>query len=358
MSSPSQSRAEPAADSLRIVFFGTPEIAVPTLERLRTSRHAVVGVVTQPDRGRGRGRKPSPSPVAEVALREGIPLLRPEQVGAPDCVEAIRGWRPDLGVVVAFGQFLPKAVRELPTKGYLINAHASLLPRHRGAGPIVRAILDGDAETGISVMRIEKEMDSGPVAHVARTPIGPRENVAELTLRLAALAAECIATTVEAIAEGRIAWTPQDSSRATYAGKIGKQDALLDVRAEARALVHRIHALAPRPGAALVLVSGSARTELKILRADALPFACGESPAPGTLDRNAPALPLRIATGEGWLVPLEVQRANGKAMATADFLRGFALAADARFESATAETGSPAAADASAMTGATAAESA
>ncbi|MCA9506627.1 MAG: methionyl-tRNA formyltransferase, partial [Myxococcales bacterium] len=130
----------PAPPRLRLVFFGTPEIAVPTLERLIAGPHAVVGVVSQPDRPRGRGRKLSPSPVAEVALREGLPLLRPEKVGEADCVEALRALEPDLGVVVAFGQFLPKKVRELPSRGYLINAHASLLPKLRGAAPIARAI--------------------------------------------------------------------------------------------------------------------------------------------------------------------------------------------------------------------------
>lgn len=317
---------------LRIVFFGTPEIAVPTLERLIGSRHPVVGVVSQPDRGRGRGRKESPSPVAEIALRAGLPLLRPEKVGDAECVEAMRGWRPDLGVVVAFGQFLPKTVRTLPAKGYLINAHASLLPRHRGAAPIARAILEGDAETGISVMRIEKEMDAGPVAAVARIPIEPRENTAELSGRLGLLAAELIGEVVDAIADDRVAWTEQDARRATHAAKIEKRDAVLDPSARAQDLVHRIHALAPRPGASLVLVQGGTRSELKLLRADALPFAGGETPAPGTVDRAAPGLPLRIATGEGWLIPLELQRAGGKPLATADFLRGFALAPDAAFE--------------------------
>lgn len=322
---------------LRLVFFGTPEIAVPTLERLGSSRHAIAGVVSQPDRPRGRGRKPSPSPVSEVALREGLPLLRPERVGDSDCIEAMRSWQPDLGVVVAFGQFLPKTVRELPRKGYLINAHASLLPRHRGAAPIARAILAGDVETGISVMRIEREMDAGPVAHVARTRIGPRENAAELSLRLAALAAEAISVVVDSIDAGEVAWRPQDATQATHAAKVEKEDAILVLEDRAIALVHRIHALAPRPGAALALVAAGARTELKILRADALPFACGESPAPGTLDRNAPAIALRIATGDGWLVPLEVQRAGGKAMAIADFLRGFALEPGARAERIAAE---------------------
>jgi len=346
--------------SLRLVFFGTPEIAIPTLERLLTSRHAVVGVVSQPDRGRGRGRKETASPVAAVAQREGLPLLRPEKVGDADSLEALRALRADLGVVVAFGQFLPKAVRELPAKGYLINAHASLLPRHRGAAPIARAILAGDAETGISVMRIEKEMDAGPVALVARTPIGPRENTAELTLRLAALAAESIAEVVDAIAADRAVWTPQDAARATHAAKIGKADALLDLAESATALAHRIHALAPRPGAVLALVDGGTRTELKILRADVVPFTAGERPAPGAIDRRTPGAagmagatsttstastagaPLRIATGDGWLVPLEVQRAGGKVLAIADFLRGFergaGLGADARCERAGART--------------------
>ncbi|MEZ4334035.1 MAG: methionyl-tRNA formyltransferase [Myxococcota bacterium] len=321
---------------LRLAFFGTPEIAVPTLERLLGSRHPVVGVVSQPDRGRGRGRKTSPSPVAEVALRAGRPLLRPERVGAPDCVEAMRAWRADLGVVVAFGQFLPKAVRELPTRGYLINAHASLLPRHRGAAPIARAILEGDAETGISIMKIEKEMDAGPVAAVARTPIDPHENTAELSTRLAVIAAELILGVVDAIAEERVVWVEQDAARATHAAKIEKSDAVLDLDQPAPVLVRRIHALAPRPGAGVALVQGNARSELKLLRADALPYAVGESPAPGTIERDPGATALRIASGDGWLVPLEVQRAGGKPLAIADFLRGFALAADARCERAEA----------------------
>lgn len=322
--------------SLRLVFFGTPELAVPTLERLIASRHPVVGVVSQPDRGRGRGRKPSPSPVAAVALREGLPLLRPEKVGDAACLEAMRAWRPDLGVVVAFGQFLPKAVRELPTRGYLINAHASLLPRHRGASPIARAILAGDAETGISVMRIEKEMDAGPVAAVVRTPIGPHENTAELSQRLAALAADVILEVVDGIADGRVVWAEQDAARATHAAKLEKADALLDLAQDAPSLVRRIHALAPRPGAAIALAQAGGRTELKLLRAEALPFAADERPAPGTLARGGPERPLAIATGEGWLIPLEVQRAGGRALAIADFLRGFTLGDDARCDRADA----------------------
>ena len=323
---------------LRLVFFGTPEIACPTLERLLTSRHDVVAVVSQPDRGRGRGRKPSPSPVAAIALREDIPLLRPEKVGDAEVIGALRALRPDLGVVVAFGQFLPKAIRELPAKGYLINAHASLLPRHRGANPIAQAILDGDLETGVSVMRIEREMDAGPVAAASQLAIGERENTAELSLRLAALAAEKIAEVVDLIEADRVVWTPQDPARATFAAKLEKSDAILDLREPAAALARRIHALSPRPGASVMLVADDLTTPLKILRTRTAPFADGESPAPGTLDVHTPGIPLRIATGEGWLVPLEIQRAGGKALAIDDFLRGFPLGDDAHCESATPAT--------------------
>ena len=146
-------------------------MAVPTLERLIAGRHAVVAVVSQPDRGRGRGRKRSPSPVSKLALEAGIPLLRPERVGAPECAEELARHSPDIGVVVAFGQFLPKRIRELPTRGYLINAHASLLPRYRGANPVARVIAAGERRTCISLMRIEREMDAGPVALVREIEI-------------------------------------------------------------------------------------------------------------------------------------------------------------------------------------------
>jgi methionyl-tRNA formyltransferase len=223
---------------------------VPTLERLLAGPHPVVAVVSQPDRRRGRGRKTSPSPVTECTLAADIPLLlRPERVGAPDVEHALREAAPDLGVVVAFGQFIPKRIRELPTRGYLLNAHASLLPRLRGAAPIARAILEGEPETGISVMRVEREMDAGAVALVRPTAIGPEENEGELSARLAQLAADAIAEAVDQVAEGRIRWTPQDPSGATLAPKLTRADAQLDFREPAERLVRRVRAMAPRPGA-------------------------------------------------------------------------------------------------------------
>jgi methionyl-tRNA formyltransferase len=345
--------------SLRLVFFGTPEIAVPTLERLIAGPHDVVGVVSQPDRARGRGRKESPSPVSAVALRENIPLLRPEHIGDAEAELELKAFRPDVGIVVAFGQFLPKKVREMPSCGYLINAHASLLPKYRGASPIAQAILEGESETGISVMRVEREMDSGPVALVMRTAIEPRENTAELSARLSEMAATAIEETVESIGRGDVEWTAQDANLVTIAPKLEKSDSLLDLRESARALACRVHALSPKPGGALTLVAGSAETGgdltgdaiLKISRADFIPYipydvakrsvdgtsdpsstsraSSTSNPAPGTIERNVDGVALRIATGNGWLVPLVMQRAGGKPLPIADFLRGFEIGDDA-----------------------------
>jgi methionyl-tRNA formyltransferase len=288
---------------------------VPTLERLLAGPYQVVAVISQPDRRRGRGRKVSPSPIAEVALREGLHLLRPEAVGTPEVEAEIRRCAPDLGVVVAFGQFLPKRIRELPGEGYLINGHASLLPRHRGAAPIQHAILAGDRVTGVSIMRIERVMDAGPVALMRETAIGPDENAGELATRVAILTAEAVAEVVDRIAEGTVTWTPQDDAAATMAPKIERAETALDWSEATEMLLRRVRALAPTPGA-FTLYEGES---LRILAARA---ATGSFvPAPGTVRRDDD-IPLRIATGDGWLAPLRLQRAGGKALETPEFLRG------------------------------------
>jgi len=301
---------------VRLVYFGTPDFAVPTLERLIASPdHDVVGVVSQPDRPRGRGRAVRSSPVSALASERGIPLLRPEQVGDPESVAALRALAPDLGVVAAFGQFLPKAVRELPTRGYLINAHASVLPRHRGAAPIARAILAGDVETGVSAMRVVKEMDAGPVALVRTTPIRPDDDAGSLTARLAGIAADVIEAALAEIATGRVHWSEQDASRATLAPKLAHEDQILHWSEPAPALALRVRALSPAPGARTPL-AGEA---LRILAARA---------EPGPADRAAGAVRLgsdgvlRVATGDGWLVLERLQRAGGKPLDADAYLRG------------------------------------
>ncbi len=303
--------------TLRIAFFGTPALAVPTLQRILADRHQVVCVVSQPDRGRGRGRRRSPSPVAQCALDAGIALVRPEAVGSDETVAALRQAAPDIGVVVAFGQFIPKPVRQLPRLGYLINAHASLLPKYRGAAPIARAILDGAGATGISVMRVERDMDAGPVALVRLLEIGPEETTGELEERLGAVAADAIAAALEQAASGTIRWQQQDHAAATVAPKLDRGDARLRFADDAVGLARRVRAMAPRPGAVARLDGDPLR--LLAARAD-LEMPCDDPP--GTVRRGRGSAALRLATGRGWLVALRLQRAGGKPLDVDAFLRG------------------------------------
>jgi len=287
---------------------------VPTLARLLAGPHRVVAVVSQPDRPRGRGRRQEPSPVSALAEREGIALVRPERVGDAEVEAALRAHAPDLGVVVAFGQFLPKRIRELPRLGYLVNGHASLLPRWRGAAPIARAILAGDAHTGISVMRVEREMDAGPVALRAELEVGTEEDAGSLAARLAALCADAVARAVDAIAAGKVSWTPQDGPGVSFAPKLEPAEQHLDWSEPAPALVRRVRAFAPSPGA----WTEHAGERLRILAARA--EAGRVDAAPGTVCRAGASL--RVATGDGWLVPLRVQRAGARALDLDAFLRG------------------------------------
>ena len=258
----------------------------------------------------------TPSPVAAVAEREGIPLLRPEKVGTVESAEALASHRPDLGVVVAFGQFIPRRIRELPALGYCINGHASLLPRWRGAAPIAHAILAGDRETGVSAMRVEREMDAGAVAEQRAFSIGPDETAGELSLRIAALAADLLADVIDRIARGDVEWREQDPAGVTFAPKLERSDARLDWLEPAVALARRVRALSPAPGAFTTL----AGEPLRILAARAEEGAAGAPP--GTVRSDTGATALRIATGDGWLVPGVLQRAGGKPLEVSAYLRG------------------------------------
>ena len=272
-------------------------------------------MVSQPDRRRGRGGHASPSPISQRALAAGLALLRPERVAEPEAIQALRERTPDLGVVVAFGQFLPKSVRELPSLGYCINAHASLLPRYRGAAPVARALLAGERETGVSVMRVERGMDTGPVALVRVLPIGEDEDRGGLEARLAALAAEAIAEAVELAAAGRLRFTPQDDAAASLAPKLEREELRIARSEGAAAVANRVRALAPAPGATTTLDG----EPLRILAARPEPGP-GDA-APGRV-RIGPDGALRVACGDGWLAPLRVQRAGGRAMSLEAFLRG------------------------------------
>lgn len=305
----------PSNSPLRLAFFGTPDFAVPTLEQLIKGRHEVVTVICQPDRRRGRGRKPSPAAVAEVALRAGVPLMRPEDIGEDEVLAEFRACKPDLGVVVAFGQFLPKRIRDAAALGYLINGHASLLPRYRGAAPISRCVLDGATVTGVSAMRVDKEMDAGPVALQRELEIGEHENAGNLSERLSKLTADTLEEVIEQIAENRVSWVPQDATRATFAPKIRRSDAQLIWTESAKALCRRVRAMAPSPGAFTNLEGES----LQILdaRSDQSPADL----APGTVCVG-PAQELRIATGDGWMLPRILQRPGKRALDVETFVRG------------------------------------
>jgi methionyl-tRNA formyltransferase len=305
----------PSSSPLRLAFFGTPDFAVPTLERLLEGRHEVVHVICQPDRQRGRGRKTSPAPVADLALAAGVPLIRPENIADAEALAEFRACESDLGVVVAFGQFLPKQIREAPARGYLINGHASLLPRYRGAAPISRCILDGATVTGISAMRVEREMDSGAIALQREIEIGEHENAGELSERLAQLTADALEEVIEQIAADRVGWVPQDNTRVTFAPKIGRSDAELIWTESAEALCRRVRAMAPSPGAFSIFEGEN----LRILdaRSDATPTDL----APGT-SCVGPAQELRVATGDGWLLPRILQRPGKRALDVEAFMRG------------------------------------
>ena len=234
---------------MRILFWGTPEFATPALRALIEEGHDVVAVVTQPDRPQGRSRSTLvPSPVKVVALEEGIPVLQPERPRGEEFLETLRGFDPELNVVVAYGHLLKQEVIDLPTRGTL-NIHASLLPRWRGAAPIQAAILAGDELTGVSIMRMVLALDAGPVLHVERVPIEPQTTGGELTERLAEVGAEGIVEALALMELGEATETPQDESRVTYAAKIDRAAARLDFRGPAIEVARAIRAYDPKPGA-------------------------------------------------------------------------------------------------------------
>jgi methionyl-tRNA formyltransferase len=316
---------------MRIIFFGTPEIAVPSLERLIAGPSEVVGIVSQPDRGRGRGRRVSPSPVSQVALAASLPLFRPQKVA--DVESELRALDSDIGVVVAFGQFIPKKIRELPLLGFSINAHASLLPKFRGAAPINHAILSGEERTGISVMRVVREMDAGPVALTREIEIGPTTNAAELTEQLANLAPHALEEAIAQIEAGSVIWTEQDAMLASEAPKLDKQMGMLDWSESAIALARRVRAFAPKPGA----FTHCGGAVLRILSAEPVGTeSIGGGPAtPGTT-RCPNGKSLFVATRDGWLSLLRVQRAGGKELPIDAYLRGHPNTAESQLGDPTA----------------------
>jgi methionyl-tRNA formyltransferase len=306
--------------ALRIVFMGTPDFAVPTLTEIVGQGHEVVAAYTQPPRPAGRGMAEKPSPVHETARQLGIPLVMPRTLRIAKAEALFASHAADVAVVVAYGLILPKPILEAPREGCL-NLHASLLPRWRGAAPIQRAVMAGDAETGVTIMRMEEGLDTGPACLAERTPIGPEENAGSLHDRLARLGADLMARALAALERGALACAPQPEEGVTYAAKIGKDEGRIDWARPAAELHNHVRGLSPFPGAWCEIPLGGARERVKVLRAR--PAEGGGTPgAMLSLD------PLTVACGEGGLELMELQRAGKRPAAAAEFLRGARLPAD------------------------------
>ncbi len=313
--------------SLRIVFMGTAALAATVLEHLLAAREVtVLAVVSQPDKPKGRDLKLQPTPVKEVALRHGLPVLQPLKARDPQFIEAIRALNPDLVVVAAYGQILPQALLDVPRHGCL-NVHTSILPRHRGAAPIQWAILDGDAGTGVTIMKMDAGLDTGAVVSEARTRIEDEDNAQTLHDRLARLGGELLVRTIPGYVTGQVVPVPQPSEGATYARKITKEDSALDWKLPARVLWNRVRGLTPWPGTAATLQRAAGPLPLKVWRAELLPGPCGEPGVVLAADRDG----ILIACGEGALRVLELQREGGKRLPVQSFLAGFPVQPGDRF---------------------------
>jgi methionyl-tRNA formyltransferase len=296
---------------VRAVYFGTSAFAAAVLRRLARSPHRPALVVTPPDRARGRGRKLASPPAADEARELGIEVLQAESVNAPDALAAIRSAEPRAGVVCAFGQLIREP---LLSELELLNVHPSLLPRWRGAAPIERAILAGDAETGVTIMRLTEGLDSGPVALREAAAIGD-DDFGALAARLERLGGELIVRALDRLEGGELEFTDQDDAQATYAQKIEAADRRLDPGRPAEELARRVRALNPHIGAYLELAAGE-RLRVRVARAEDGELAAG---AVAAADGQ-----LRVGCGQGVLVVSELQPPGGRAMAAEDYLRGHA----------------------------------
>ena len=301
-------------EPLRIAFFGTPEFAVPSLRALIASRHPVVGVVTQPDRPRGRGQRVSDSPVKQTASEHSIEVLQPERLRDTAFVSAFAQWAPDLGVVAAYGKLITDDLLRIPRHG-MINVHGSLLPKYRGAAPVHRAIMNGEPETGITIMRVVKALDAGAMFAKAKRAIGPDETSAEVESDLAQLGAPLLIRVIEQMASGSAHEEPQDDHLSTYAPRLTKDEGLIDWTLPAASLHNRVRGLYPWPHA-FTYLDGARLIVLKT-RVDDTP-ATGP---PGTITAVSRD-EIEVSTGENRLALIELQPEGRRPMRVRDFLAG------------------------------------
>jgi methionyl-tRNA formyltransferase len=311
----------PAA-ALRVGFAGTPPFAAILLAAILDAGFDVTSVLTRPDRPQGRGLRLAPSAVKSLALERGLALLQPATLKEADARAELVAAALDVLVVAAYGLILPPPVLDTPRHG-CINIHASLLPRWRGAAPIQRALLEGDAQTGITVMQMDAGLDTGAVISARVVPIGPRDTAASLTSTLAAVGAEAIVETLGQLQrDGRVAATPQPEAGASYARKISRDDAAIDWQASALVIDRQVRALNPVPGAVTTLDG----KPVKVWAAEPAPGRFGASGTVVLADSGG----LVIACGEGALAVRELQRAGGRRLGAADFLAGNPIATGVR----------------------------
>ncbi|WOH82304.1 methionyl-tRNA formyltransferase [Bradyrhizobium sp. BEA-2-5] len=307
---------------LRLIFMGTPDFSVPTLLELVAHGHEVVAVYTRaPKPGGRRGLQLQPTPVEEAARKLGIPVLTPKTLKTPEALEEFRAFEADAAVVVAYGMILPQAILDAPKLG-CYNLHASLLPRWRGAAPINRAIMAGDAESGVMVMRMDVGLDTGDVAMAERIPITDSMTASDLHDALAPLGADLMVRAMAALERGGLQLKKQGEDGVTYAAKIDKAEARIDWTQPAHAVLRHIHGLSPFPGAWCELAGENEPVRLKILRCEQ---AKGSGQPGDVLDDN-----FAIACGDGAIRILDLQRAGKAPMKAADFLRGTPLKSPAR----------------------------
>jgi methionyl-tRNA formyltransferase len=306
--------------ALRIIFMGTPELAAASLGALlREPAFQVIAAVTQPDRPKGRDLKLQPSPVKQLALSAGVPVLQPEKARDEKFLGELQQLQPELIAVAAFGQILPKAILDLPRLGCL-NVHTSMLPKYRGASPIQSAILNGETETGVTIMKMDVGLDTGDILTQRTTPIRDEDNAATLHDRLAQLGAELLVETVCDLAAGKLQPRPQPHELATHVAKIKKEDGRINWSQPARAIWNRIRAFTPWPGAFTFLPAQPHPLLLKLWQAEVV---SGQRTAGEIL--SADKTGIVIACGEGALRVTNLQREGGRKMSAQEFLAGHAL---------------------------------
>lgn len=314
--------------ALRVVFFGTPEFAVPTLREVLGRGHEVAAVVTQPDRPRGRGQKPSPGPVASFAAAHGLRLLQPERVKDEEFLSTLAALSTDLGIVAAYGKILPARLLAIPRLG-LVNVHASLLPRWRGASPIHRAVMAGDAETGVSIMRVVEALDAGGVFAETRRPIGNDETSEEVERDLAELGARLILPVIDALAGGTARETPQDERLVTYAPRLTRDDGAIDWNAPALAIHNQTRGLHPWPHAFTSL--HGARVIVLRTSAAAAPPTWSDQASPGEIVAARPDGLVVLAGDRSPLTLVQLQAEGRRAVSAREFAAGARIGVGARF---------------------------